>query len=266
VREKKSSKRRSFRTQLEQLEDRRLLAADPLHALVAAETTEIAIVGQQLQISDIDVMGTEFDDVLIITATSEDSASFQLVSDGVEGPRIEFSGASRLTFSGLGGDDILRIINPAEGLFRPTGGITYNGGDQTNADTLEVLGGIADQVEHVFLNDNDGSISYDGGTDPIIRYTGLEPVTDTITATTRTFTFTGGAEMISLGDGAAAADGLNQIDSTLGESVLFLSPALTLQVKAGTGDDTINVTALDSLYAASTILSGGTDNDTLTIT
>ncbi|TWU34170.1 putative outer membrane protein PmpB precursor [Novipirellula aureliae] len=215
---------------------------------------------------NIELTGTQFDDVLAITATSEDSGSFQLESNGLAGPSVEFIAASRLSFSGLDGDDILRISNPTEGLFRPDGGITFNGGDQTNADTLEVYGGIADHVEHVFANDSDGTIAYDGGTEPTILYDGLEPVIDTITASTRTFTFTGGAETITLGDGAAKADGLNQIDSTLGESVLFQSPTLTLQVNAGTGDDTIDVTALDSLYTASTILSGGSEIDTLTIT
>ncbi|WP_197231984.1 dockerin type I domain-containing protein [Novipirellula artificiosorum] len=220
-----------------------------------------------LNSANVSIVGTADDDILTVNATSSDSGTVQLTSGGVAGPIFSFSGANSLSFSGLDGDDVLRINNPVAGLFDPADGISFFGGAQVNGDSLEVLGGAASIVEHVFLNDHDGSIFYDGEVTPTISYTGLEPVIDTITATTRVFTFTCGAETITLGDGAAANDNLNQIDSTLGESVLFTSPSSALTVNAGSGVDVVNVTMLDTLYAASLIVDGGaTDTDTLTMT
>ena len=46
------------------------------------------------------------------------------------------------------------------------------------------------------------------------------------------------------------------IDSTLGESVTFASPTGTLTINAGTGDDTININALNSTLTASLIVNG----------
>ena len=158
------------------------------------------------------------------------------------------------------------VNNPAGGLFDPADGIIYDGGSQTGVgDTLEILGGTADSVEHIFVNESDGQLLYDGETAPAITYVGLEPVIDTITATDRTFTFTGGSETIDLGDDAVAGNNQSMIDSTLGESVVFVNPTNSLTVNSGSGDDVINVGILDSMYAASLIIDAGLGVNTLSM-
>ena len=97
-----------------------------------------------------------------------------------------------------------------------------------------------------------------------ISYSGLEPVSDNLSATDRVFTFTGGSETITLFDilgGPAMA-----IDSTLGEVVTFNSPTNSLTIDAGTGNDTININGVDIVsFTASLVIHGGTGDDTVNL-
>ncbi|MFI4851711.1 MAG: hypothetical protein ACIAZJ_21540 [Gimesia chilikensis] len=208
--------------------------------------------------------GTAGDDVLTINATDANSGTFQFN----EGPVVAFTDLSDLTFQGLEGDDRLVINHPSEGLFAPLGGVLFVGGGQTTEDTLEIYGGTASSVEHRFINENDGSIFYNGQTTAAITYTGLEPVLDTIAATDRSFSFTGSSETITLSDEGDAGDGESMIDSTLGESVVFTHPTGTLtintEVFGGTGSDTIIVNSVDSTFTANLTINAGND-DTVTL-
>ncbi|MEQ8791942.1 MAG: autotransporter-associated beta strand repeat-containing protein, partial [Pirellulaceae bacterium] len=132
---------------------------------------------------DIVVNGTAGDDTLVVTATSADAGSYQLITDGVPGLVVNFTSATSLTFNGLDGDDILRINNPGGGLFDPVDGVVYDGGtggegntpamgDNPTGDGLEILGGMAaTSVEHVFANNHDGSVRYDLEGTATITYT-----------------------------------------------------------------------------------------------
>lgn len=218
--------------------------------------------------------GSGNDDTLTINATGGDSATYVLTTDGTIVDAGTLTGVTSLTFNGLLGNDILVIDHSGSGsLFNPTGGIIYDGGTggenatgtNPEGDSLELLGGTASGVEHVFVNENDGFVLYNGtlvGT-PNVSYTGLEPVLDTITATTRTFTFTGGAETITLTDDATP--GQMTIDSTLGELVVFTNPTDSLTINAGSGDDTINITSVDATYRAALTVDGGANNDTVNL-
>ncbi|QDV17126.1 hypothetical protein Pan153_17610 [Gimesia panareensis] len=208
--------------------------------------------------------GTSGDDVLTINATDVNSGTFQLN----DGPAMAFTDLTDLTFLGLEGNDRLVINHPTEGLFAPLNGILFEGGDQTSGDSLEILGGTATSVEHRFANENDGSIFYNGQTTAAITYTGLEPVLDTIAATDRIFSFTGESETITLSDEGDPGDGESQIDSTLGESVVFTHPTGTLtintEVAGGAGADTIIINNVDSTFTAGLTINAGND-DTLMV-
>jgi hypothetical protein len=216
----------------------------------------------------ISVDGTAGDDVLTITALTANSGTYQING----GPIINFSANTDFTFNGLAGDDRLVINNPAGGLFDPVNGITFNGGSggQTLGDTLEILGGTAGTVEHRFVNDNDGSVFFDGEPVATITYTGLEPVLDTIIATDRIFSFTGAGETITLSDDGGAGDGVSLIDSTLGESVAFVHPAGTVTINTetsgGSGADQVNINAVDSTFTANLTVNAGTDDIITTTT
>jgi fibronectin type 3 domain-containing protein len=221
---------------------------------------------------DLVINGTGGDDVLTVFATGTDSGTYMLTSNGVLIEAGSLMGVTSLTFNGLDGHDILRIHNPGGGLFAPIGGVDYNGGPNTTVpvtnpfgDSLEILGGAAASVEHEFTNDNDGFVYYNGAGTATITYTGLEPITDTIMAGDRTFTFTGGAETITLSDDGVVANGQSQIDSSLGESVVFTNPTgtLTIDVTLTAGADAIHLEGLDSLFNANlTVTAGGDDTVT----
>ncbi|MFI4852668.1 MAG: hypothetical protein ACIAZJ_26450, partial [Gimesia chilikensis] len=210
---------------------------------------------------DLTVDGTAADDILTINATGADSGTYQINS----GPVIAFSGITSFTYNGLDGDDRLVINNPTGALFDPSGGIFFNGGtggEDGDGDVLEILGGLATTVEHRFTNANDGSIFFDGEGTATITYTGLEPVLDTIAATDRIFSFLGAAETISLTDGGIG--GQSQIDSTLGESVIFTHPTGTLTINTeasgGSGADTVNLDGVDAAFTANLTVNAGTDD------
>ncbi|QDT27620.1 hypothetical protein Enr10x_29380 [Gimesia panareensis] len=216
------------------------------------------------------VTGTAGDDVLTITATGADSGTYQIGA----GPVINFSGVTDFTFNGGDGDDTLIIdntgITPTAGsdFFNPTFGVFFNGEGQVTGDTLQILGGDATTIEHRFDNASDGSIFYDGEPTATITYTGLEPIVDTTTATDRIFSYTGGAETITLSDDGDVGDGESQIASTLGESVVFTHPTGTLtintEVAGGSGADTVIVNAVDSTFTSNLTVNAGND-DTLTL-
>ncbi|MEL6812285.1 MAG: hypothetical protein AAFP76_13225, partial [Bacteroidota bacterium] len=137
--------------------------------------------------------------------------------------------------------------------------ITYNGGDQTAipGDILVFNGtGSYASVNHTFVNENDGSVDITGNS--TITYTGLEPIIDNLDAVDRIFTFTGGAETITL-DAGGTLD--NQIDSTLGESVDFNNPTASLTINAGTGNDIINIEGVGDSFDANLTVNGDDDDD-----
>lgn len=142
--------------------------------------------------------------------------------------------------------------------------ISFDGNDPISGsgDTLQLLGASPQSVTHTFVDESTGSVSIvmDVSTSGTIQYTGLEPIVDNLSATDRVFTFTGGAETITLSDDPVAADNVNRIDSTLGELVDFLNPTNSLTINAGTGADTVDLAALDSSTAFPTLTVNGDDD------
>ncbi|MCI0684277.1 MAG: autotransporter-associated beta strand repeat-containing protein [Gemmataceae bacterium] len=143
--------------------------------------------------------------------------------------------------------------------------IFTNGGDPSTGpgDRLTTTGGSFTTITHTLINAHDGSIAF-GGQSAAISYTGLEPVDDNNAADHRVFTFTGGAETITLTD-VGGADGNNRIDSDLlGEMVTFPNPTLSLTIQTaaggGTGADTINIEGVDAAFDADLIIDGDGDD------
>lgn len=222
----------------ETLEDRRLLAADygivSVNLPAGGGVTEVAVENGQLIVRR--------DGNILLQQPSTDITS--------------------LTINGTDNDDDTLDLNVTDLTF-PSGGIFFNGGIFGN-DDLKLSGGAFDVATFTFDNENDGSIDLDGS---LITYTGLEPILSTITATDVIFNFSGGDEVITLGDDGDVGDNESQIDSTLGESVVFVNPTNSLTVNSGSGDDAIYVSALDASFAASLIIDGGdSDYDELTMT
>jgi hypothetical protein len=121
-------------------------------------------------------------------------------------------------------------------------------------DSMTILPGAAAAtfVTHEFTNANDGNVWVDGAN---IVYTGLDPISDLVVAGHRTFTFSDGAETITMspdGDGALA-NGTTHIDSDLAEMVSFVNPTASLTINTddgiGGGIDIVTIGELDSPVA-----------------
>src|SRR5262249_26835704 len=145
----------------------------------------------------------------------------QIDANTVEVPLSSVKG--KLVLDLLDGDDTV-TLDYTGGDPLPAAGIDYRGG--AGFDSLSLLGGPATHVKYSYTNDTDGSVPVDGKT---ITYTGLDPITDTLAAGNRTFTFTGGAETVTVSD-SGGADGLTRIDSSLGEFVDFAAPSSSLTI------------------------------------
>ena len=190
------------------------------------------------------------------------AGAIQIDPNTVDVPITSITGV--LTINTLGGDDSL-TLDVDGGNFLDL--INYNGGTQISSapgDILRLQGGSTfSSVEHVFINENDGSVEVAGN--PVITYTGLEPIVDNLSVTDRVFTFTGADETITLSDDGDIADNESFIDSTLGENVTFTNPTNSLtintEISGGSGADVINIEGLDTNFDADVTVNGGADDD-----
>lgn len=180
-------------------------------------------------------------------------------SNSVTVPFAQVTGSSITINSGDGTDSL--TIDLSLGNFSKA--ITFNGGNPTSGpgDSLTLTGGsMFASVTHTLTSASSGSVAITGNS--TISYTGLEPLTDNLSATDRVFTFNGGAETIALTDAAGAA---MTIDSDLSEAVTFANPTGSLTINAGSGDDTINITSVDTAYQSDLTINGDAGNDTVAL-
>jgi len=165
--------------------------------------------------------------------------------DGSEFLNEQTMNRINLTVSGTAHEDDCFQVDFTE----TTRGIVQVDGGEGGFDVLEFNSGRCTKVIHHFYNEHDGNVEFDFNgdamTDFIIEYTGLEPVTDNLNATDREFTFTGGAETITLSNLGSEQ---SNIGSTLSENVTFNNPTSSLTINGGTGDDVINVSGYSSAY------------------
>ncbi len=164
--------------------------------------------------------------------------------------------------NGGAGDDTF-TIDLSGGNIIPAGGITFNGGGNSAiGDKLAVIGGTTTTVTHSFTNNNDGSMTLTGAIAGTITYTGLEPITDNVNAANRVFTFTGGAETITVTDAAGA---FTRIDSSLGEFVDFAAPTTSLTINTNGGDSTTFYSFDAAFNTPTVILQDGTSSSTFSL-
>ncbi|ADB17518.1 autotransporter-associated beta strand repeat protein [Pirellula staleyi DSM 6068] len=170
-------------------------------------------------------------------------------------------GINSITINGSTDDDTL-IVDLGGGDVIPLSNIKFNAGVGGN-DVLTLNGGANTfgTVTHTFVSATDGSVAITGL--GLINYTGLDPINDNLSATDRVFNYTGGGETMTVTD-TGGADGMSTITSTLGESVTFVSPTISLTIDVNTGAtvgaDVITITSIDAAYRASTTILSGTDD------
>ena len=137
--------------------------------------------------------------------------------------------------------------------------ITYEGGVGGN-DTLVISDSGAStysSISSTFANANDGQVALAGG--PTITYTGLEPVTDNLSATDRVFGFSAVTETITLTE----SGGSLVINSTAGEITTFTPPSSSITINGGGGVDGISVADLTAAFSGDISVSGDAGDDVI---
>ncbi|MBN80707.1 MAG: hypothetical protein CMJ70_11275, partial [Planctomycetaceae bacterium] len=157
-------------------------------------------------------------------------------------------------------DDTLTVVYPE---FPSSISVGFHGGD-AGFDSLVIENGRFATATYVATGPDSGVITLDHAE---IRYTGLEPITDNSVIVDRIFDdTTGTGQQIRVID-TDPTDGFLTIDSngTNGfESITFPSPAGSLTINAGSGDDTIIIESFDPTFVGTLAINGGDGNDQLT--
>lgn len=188
---------------------------------------------------------------------------FQTIAPGAP---VLFDSTMDLTtaynLNGTIGNDDLFIVDFANGVPVPTGGLTVNGLTQISGDSLVIRNGSATNIVYTATGANDGSVAIDGR---LVNYTGLEPVTDDLTAVNRTFTIdpshTGDHQVRIARAGTGTVIDSNGTNAF--EKVTFTNPTGSLTVNTGNGNNSITVEALDVAFAASFTLNSEGGNDVI---
>lgn len=155
-------------------------------------------------------------------------------------------------------------INFVSGTPIPPGGLSFNGGG--SGDRLTLKNGTFDSVTQAFSNSSDGRIMLQlGSTISVINYQAVTvAITDLLTVANRTYQFSTSNDDVTLIDNAALSDGLSKLTSTSTSTpVEFTAPSATMTIQMGEGHDSLTLSAVDALFAASVSVTGENGNDLL---
>jgi autotransporter-associated beta strand protein len=172
-------------------------------------------------------------------------------------PLSAFTG--QILVNAEGGDDTLDVqLTGGNSL---SSGITFNGG--AGSDALTITGGSQGNVTYNYTNAHDGSVVMSAfGT---IAYTGLEPLTNSGSATDIIFNLpAGGNPDATLANHATA--GSMQLTGSTFENTTFAVPSGSLTLNGGSGADTISLASADAAFGANLFVNGGGNTDAVNVT
>jgi hypothetical protein len=195
------------------------------------------------------LQGTSGDDVWLVTRNGN---NVDVTLNGAGLLSQPYTSLTTLTINGLAGNDTLNVDLSA-GNAIPSGGAFFNGGDPTTGpgDKLTITGGSQGTVTYNYVNANDGSIVMSNfGT---IDYTGLEPITNSGTASDMVFNLPAGTNAATLGDDGTTGNGISRLGAATFETTNFTNPTNSLTINPGGAADTITVNAVPDLHATLTI-------------
>ena len=191
-----------------------------------------------------------------------------ILVDGVASYAWPFANVSELTIDGSARDNTLRVDfsfgNPI-----PLGGLNYNGGDQETAtgDALAMIGAGPMSTQYVPTVLAAGILELSSGKEgvpaSIIRFTGLEPIIDTVPGSL-TVNSTDGSDSISLANGGTVPR--LRVTVNAFEYIEFDNKT-SLVVNAGNGvagndaGDTINVNFSNAPASLTSITLNGDEGD-----
>ena len=221
--------------------------------------------------------GEAGNDVVIVSAGNDaangspDAFVLSLVST-LDGPEAEFSvngstlfasadETARVQVNGSTDADTLTIVGDADlGVPLPTNGLLFNAG---SANDSLVIAGVIEATAFNFTNATAGSAQIDLST---VEFTGLELVSDTSTATSRTVFFGPNSDTVTVSDFGTATDGVVQVASASSPTTqVTQAEGGALSINVGAGNDSVTVAALDNTFGGDLFLDGDSGNDTITI-
>ncbi|MFP6762346.1 MAG: Ig-like domain-containing protein, partial [Planctomycetaceae bacterium] len=175
-------------------------------------------------------------------------------------PAHEIASISSFSVTGRDSLDDTLTIDFSSGNPVPATGLSFAGGVAGN-DDLVLLGGSATTVAHTFASASSGSVDVDGA---VVSYSGLEPISDSLTAQTRTFTYGAAVDVVTVEDIGTANDGMVRISSAgTSESVDFAVPAVEIEVILGAGSDQLTAASLDGNFLGTFSVQAGDGADTI---
>lgn len=187
-------------------------------------------------------------------------ANLRILIDGTLSQSTPFANHNRLVLIGSR-DGTTFELDFAGGNVMPAGGVDVLG--RSTTDILRLINGTATAVDHTFTNQTDGQVSVDGVQ---VRYTGLDPITDSFSAVDRSFTFAGSDDAVSIVD-IGGPDGFMRISSvSTSELVDFRIPTGTLQIDLGDGTNSLTVSSIDTGFNVPVTVLSGSGDDQITTT
>ncbi|MFT5524966.1 MAG: hypothetical protein ACI9HK_002930, partial [Pirellulaceae bacterium] len=213
-----------------------------------------------------DVVFTASPDAVNHTLSLDSSGNVQITEDGVVVLSEVLSEIDELLITGNDNDNTL-LVDFVHGNPIPAGGLTYDGVNRgTDFDVLDFANAEVDAINGDFVNLHDGSIElvFGDGSQSMVQYLNIEPITSTINATNVTLSYGGSSETITVTQSA----GNTTVSSTAGESSTFVTPSDTLTINAGGGNDIIRLGSGPSLlvgYVANIVVNGDAGADKVEI-
>ncbi len=176
-----------------------------------------------------------------------------------------------LTITGTAADDTL-TIDFINGNPIPTGGFTFVGGGSGAAgDSMIVTGSstLFTSITQTFLTSQNGTLALLNGTSTsTISYQALtKSIADQLLSVSRVYQFGSAADTVTLADDTSAGNGLSRLTSLSSSTpVNFMRPTTLLTVGLAAGNDTMTLSAVDSLFAAGISVTGDDGADSIDAT
>jgi hypothetical protein len=174
-------------------------------------------------------------------------------------------GSYALVLHGSSGDDTL-TIDFTGGDPIPDGNVTFQGGLPAAApgDRLILSGGNQGIVTYTYTGVSDGSIQMSNfGT---VFFTGLEPITNTGTASDVIFNLPAGPNAATLSDDGTPGNGLSRLSGATFETTDFANPTNSLTINRGSAADTLTIQALPDFTAGLSVGSFAAPLATIAVT
>lgn len=166
------------------------------------------------------------------------------MSDVIAIASIDGNFTGNLTINAAAGNDSL-IINHNAG-----NNVTFNGG--SDSDDISFIGSTATAITYLFDSVTAGSVLFDDASASLIAYSGLESVSDNVSAVNRIFSYAASGDIVTLRDDSNANDGISQVVSAASAvPVNFVDSTNSLTLNTGAGNDVITVGSLDAMFSGS---------------